>query len=317
MPLPIRYMKARPTTYVLHYKGGRLRREGAGLSFFYWARSSVLVGVPVQSKDLPFAFQEATADFQTVTVQGQLTYRIADPRRLAGLLDYSLDARGQFASDDPDKLDERLLAILQTRVRGQLAGRGLGASLAATESLGGEVLSALRSAEEVQTLGVEVLGLQILGVRPTPEAARALEAETREALQRRSDEAIYARRKAAVEEERKIKESELETEKAVEEKRRLIRETQMQADIAIEMQRAALIDQRVENERKDADAKAYALRVAVAPLGELDWRKLMMLLPGGDARQTIAMAFQELATNAQKIGELNVSPDLLRSLLGK
>jgi len=36
-----------------------------------------------------------------------------------------------------------------------------------------------------------------------------------------------------------------------------------------------------------------------------------------DARNTIAMAFQELAGNAQKIGELNMSPDLLRSLLGK
>ena len=37
---------------------------------------------------------------------------------------------------------------------------------------------------------------------------------------------------------------------------------------------------------------------------------------GGDARNTIAMAFQELAANAQKIGELNVSPDLLRTLVG-
>jgi hypothetical protein len=27
------------------------------------------------------------------------------------------------------------------------------------------------------------------------------------------------------------------------------------------------------------------------------------------------MAFQELASNAQKIGELNVSPDLLRTLI--
>jgi hypothetical protein len=48
----------------------------------------------------------------------------------------------------------------------------------------------------------------------------------------------------------------------------------------------------------------------------LDWRVLMMLNPqSGDARNTIAMAFQELASNAQKIGELNVSPDLLRSLI--
>jgi hypothetical protein len=31
----------------------------------------------------------------------------------------------------------------------------------------------------------------------------------------------------------------------------------------------------------------------------------------------IALAFRELAENAGKIGELNVSPDLLQSLIGK
>jgi hypothetical protein len=30
----------------------------------------------------------------------------------------------------------------------------------------------------------------------------------------------------------------------------------------------------------------------------------------------VALAFQEMAENAQKIGELNVSPDLLKSLVG-
>jgi hypothetical protein len=29
----------------------------------------------------------------------------------------------------------------------------------------------------------------------------------------------------------------------------------------------------------------------------------------------MAMAFQEMAENAQKIGELNISPDLLKSLI--
>ena len=36
---------------------------------------------------------------------------------------------------------------------------------------------------------------------------------------------------------------------------------------------------------------------------------------GGDPKMMIALAFQEMASNAQKIGELNISPDLLQSLL--
>src|SRR5204863_6312808 len=99
----IRYYKAAPTTFVLQYAGGRVRREGTGLSFFYFAPQTTLVAVPVGSTDVPFIFQETAADFQAVTVQGHLTYRVTDPRRLAGLLDYSLKPSGEYASDDPDK----------------------------------------------------------------------------------------------------------------------------------------------------------------------------------------------------------------------
>src|SRR6202040_3204117 len=102
--------------------------------------------------------------------------------------------------------------------------------------------------EGVAQLGVEILNLSLLSIRPTPEMAKALEAGAREALQRKSDEAIYARRNAAVEQERRIKESELNTELAVEEKKRQIREAQMAAEIAIEQQRAQLMDQKVANE---------------------------------------------------------------------
>lgn len=311
----IRFMKAPPTTYVLHYKRGAIKRQGPGLSFFYYAPTSTIVAVPISSRDVPFAFTESTADFQTVMLQGQFTFRVANAQQLASLLDHSLNRNGSYASADPEKLPERLLAVLHTRMRAAVGRRGLREALASAEPISVEVFQALQEADEVSALGVEILGLAILGVRPTPEVAKALEAETREALQRRSDEAIYSRRNAAVEQERRIKESELETERAIEERRQKMRETQLASEIALEQQRTALIEQRVENEKKDADAKSYALRATLAPIGELDWRKVMMLTPGSDARASIAMAFQELATNAQKIGELNISPDLLRTLM--
>jgi len=311
----IRFMKSPPTMYVLHYKRGAVKREGAGLSFFYYAPTSTIVAVPLGSRDVPFAFQESTADFQTLTLQGQLTYRVAEPQQLAALLDYSLNKNGAYASSDPEKLPERLLALLHTRMRLAVGRRGLREALASAEQISTEVYAAVRGADEVAALGIEVLGICLLGVRPTPEVGKALEAEMRESLQRKSDEAIYSRRNAAVEQERRIKESELETERAIEEKRQKMRESQMAAEIVLEQQRAALIEQRVENEKKDADAKGYTLRTALAPIADLDWRKVMMLAPSGDPRATIALAFQEMAGNAQKIGELNVSPDLLRALI--
>ena len=168
------------------------------------------------------------------------------------------------------------------------------------------------------------------------EMAKALEAEAREELQRKSDEAIYARRNAAVEQERKIKENELSTEIAVEEKKRQIREAQMDAeiaveekkrqvremqmnaDIALEQQRQTLVKTQAENKRAEADVQAYAIEAVVKPLVGLDPKTLLALAAHSiDPRTMVAMGFQEIAENAAKIGQLNITPDLLDSLLAK
>lgn len=292
----LRFMKASPTTYVLHFRNGRIRREGAGLSFYYWGPTATIVAVPLASADAPFAFQEATADFQAVAIQGQVTYRIADPKRLAGVLDMSVRPDGRYRADDYQKLPERLVHATQTLMRAETQQLTLREALTSSAVLSERVLARLRTNEAVVGMGLDVLGLSILAIKPTPESAKALEAEAREALQRRSDEAIYARRNAAVEQERRIKESELRTE------------------IALEEQRSALMNERVANDRKDADSRAYAIEATLAPLRGLDWRTLMVLR-GGEPGATIALAFQEIATNAQKVGELNITPDLLRALL--
>ena len=90
----INFIKVQPTTYLLQYRGGQVVREGSGLSFFYYGPTTSLVAVPVASTDAPFIFQEITGDFQAVTIQGQVTYRVGDPRRLAGLLNYTLAPNG-------------------------------------------------------------------------------------------------------------------------------------------------------------------------------------------------------------------------------
>jgi regulator of protease activity HflC (stomatin/prohibitin superfamily) len=312
----IGYMKAPPTTYVMQFKDGRVKREGPGLSFFYWPATTTVVSIPLASADVPFVFNEVTQDFQSVTLQGQLTYRVADPQRLARLLDYSVKPSGGYASDDPAKLEERLVQAAQVRARSVVQALPLREVLVHVDVLEGKVLAGLRESESVRMLGVEVQGFSLLSARPTPEMARALEAEAREALQQRADEAIYARRNAAVEQERLIKESEIATDLSVEAGQRRIREARIAADIAVEDQRAAFMDRWSENERKAAEAKAYALEKTLGPVRDMDWKVLMAAAGGGgDPKLNIALAFREMAQNAQKIGELNVSPDLLNTLL--
>jgi regulator of protease activity HflC (stomatin/prohibitin superfamily) len=312
----VRYLKTAPTQYVMQFKNGKVKREGAGLSFFYWEPTTTLVLVPLSSADVPFAFQEVTADFQTITVQGQLTWRVADARKLASLLDYTVTGAGVWKSDDPQKLEERLVHTAQILTQGVVGKLSLSQALGSSEALAAAVLSGLRASEGVQLLGVELLSVAVLSVKPTPEMARALEAEAREAVQKKSDEAIYERRTAAVELERKVKESELQTEVMVEQQRRHIRETKMAADIAMEKEREQLVEQTAANDKKAAEAQAWALTKQLEPLRTMDWKVLSALSAGGgDPGTMIAVAFRELAENAQRIGELNVSPDLLRALI--
>ena len=331
----IKFIKVQPTTYLLQYRGGKIVREGLGLSFFYYGPTTSLVAVPVASTDTPFIFQETTADFQAVTIQGQVTYRISEPKRLAALLNYTLEKDGDtYVSEDPEKLPERVIHVINVIARAELQKLPLREAIRASDTLVQAVKARLVAAEEITSLGLEVLGLSILAIKPTPEIARALEAETREQLFREADEAVYARRNSAVEQERAIKENELNTEIAVENKKRQIRETQMEAEravqekkhvvlkealeanIGMEDRRKSLVALAGENAKAEADARAYGVSSTMKALGSADAKILQALATTGmKPEQLIAFAFQELAGRADKIGQLNISPDLLRELL--
>jgi len=312
-----RYARFAPTTFVMHVVDGRVKRRGCGLSFFFFAPWSNLVAVPVGSEDLPFVFSIATVDFQNVTVQGQLTYRVADPEKLAALLDYSVGFDGASLTEDHEKLQQRLVHATQVLANAVTGRLGLTDALVATDAIRSAVIDGLKQDEAVTMLGVEILGLVLLSVKPTPAMGRALEAEAREALQRRADDAIFDRRQHALEQERSLKETELDTRQTVEERERRLREAELAGNVAAERQRSELVAVAAENARVDADARAYGLKACLEPIQQLDVRKVAALTAGStDPRATIAMAFQELAENAAHIGELNVSPDLLRTLLG-
>ena len=107
--LGFRYLKTTPTTHVMQHKSGKLVQQGAGLSFFYFVPSSVVVQIPLASVGVPFVFNEVTSDFQEATIQGDITYRVSDPEKLAGMLDQELvvgsqmDGNGAIFSDGVEK----------------------------------------------------------------------------------------------------------------------------------------------------------------------------------------------------------------------
>lgn len=332
--LGIRYIKFESMNYVIHYKNGKVKKEGAGISFFYYEPSSSITSVPIGSSDLQFVFNETTSDFQTITVQGQSTYKVNDPRKLAQLLNFTVDAEGAYLKNDLEKLAQRLINEAQTAASAYVQRLPIKEALRSAKNIETKISDGMKSSPAVDMLGVQILSVIVLGVTPTPEMSRALETQTREALQQEADEAIYTRRNFAVEQERRIRESELNTEIAVEEKKkqitekkmeaevaqeenkRRLREMRIDADVTVEEKRKMLIAMQAENQKKEADTRGYALETILKPYRNTDWKTLMAVSREGlDPRLNVAMAFRELAENAQKIGTLNISPDLLESVI--
>lgn len=317
--LGFRYIKFDPTRHVIVFKGGTVVKEGPGLAFWYFAPATSLVSIPLGSTEAHFIFQESTADYQEVTIQGQVTYRISDPKKAAALLNYTLDSRGfHYASKDPEKLQQRVVNAINVLAKSRIQKLSLREAMTAGDSLVGEMESELAARQDIQSLGLEILGLSILAIKPTPDTARALEAETREQLLKEADDAVFTRRNASVEHERSIKENELRTEQAVQEKRHQIEKADTTHQIQLEESRRSLVDLEAANARTGADARAYALEVVLKAMAASD-PKLVQALASVRMQPDalIAAAMTEFAANAEKIGELNLSPDLLRDLLNR
>jgi regulator of protease activity HflC (stomatin/prohibitin superfamily) len=288
MPSLIGYFKAEPTEYILAYANGKVFRQGAGRAFWYWRPNTSIVSVPISTVDALFVLNESTGNFQSVTLQGQITYRIVAPETIAGLLNFTIHpGTHAYLSDDPAKLNQRIINLVQMYARQDLGQLTLEEALSRAEAIARTVLARLQAEPALAALGIECLSLFFTSIKPTPEMAKALEAEYREALQKRADQAIYSRRAEAVEQERKIKQNEMST------------------AVALEQRRQELVNLQGANTRQQAEFEAEATRIRLSP-----WREL-------DARQILAIAMHDLAANAGKIGNLTITSEILEQLLNR
>ena len=295
--LDIGYFKGLPTEYIIKFSGGKVKSEGLGRAFFYFKHRTQIVAVPTSSVDVNFVFNEVTSNFQSVTIQGQFTYRIKEPKRTAELLNLTIDPKTRAAlSDDLDKLAQRITNIIQMETRNGLRTRSLEGVLDEYEQIAAEVEQKVRDAGLLQPLGVELMSVFVTSARPTPEVARALEARYREELLRKADEATSARRAAAVEDERKIQENELNTQ------------------VALEQQRRALIDLQGKNSFQEAENRGQALERESGFQARAREAQLAVY-KSFNPRALLALALNEMGQNAGKVGNLTITSEILASLL--
>jgi regulator of protease activity HflC (stomatin/prohibitin superfamily) len=316
----VRHLRSEPSQFVLVYRRGKLRRAGKGLACWFFPLSTSIAEVPVDDRELPFLFHGRSLDFQDVTVQGVITFRVVHPETIAERVDFAIDSRtGAHLRQPLDKLSLLLTQIAQQHATDYLAHATLREVLAAGyDELLTRIREGLTKDGSLADMGLELVTVRIAAVKPSAELEKALQMPTREQIQQQADQATFERRALAVEKERAIQENELHNQielakreedliaqRGTNEKRRATEETEAKR-IAIEAEAARV--------RIDAAARAESVRLVEeakvhAESARMDVYRQM------PTNVMLGLAAQELASKLQKIEHLTLSPDMLGPLL--
>jgi regulator of protease activity HflC (stomatin/prohibitin superfamily) len=316
----IRHLRAEPSFHILRFRRGKLVASGRGLAFWFRPLNTSVAEVPMDDRELPFLFHGRAKDFQDVTVQGVITFRVVDPERVAGRVDFALDlVTGASLKQPLEKLAGLLTELAQQFALGYLAHTDLRHVLAeGVEEIRERIWQGLREDTALEAMGLEVVAVRVGAVKPVAEVEKALQIPVREAIQQEADVATFRRRAEAVEKERAIQENEL------------------QNQIELARREAHLIDQRGENEKKRVSDEAEAARIGAEAEAErtgiaaraqaesieaVEQAKVkaeqdrMEIYRNFPTERLLGLAARRLAGKLQKIEHLNLTPDWMGGLL--
>jgi len=307
----VRHLRSEPTYHVLRYRNGDLRRDGAGLAFWFRPIATAVAEVPIDDRELPFLFRVRSADFQELAVQGVITFRVAQPQALARRVDFTLDLEtGRWAQAPLEQVAGLLSQLAQQFVVDELGKQDVRAILhAGVAPIRQRIEAGLRAEPALAELGIELVAVRVADVAPSAEVEKALRQPTREAIQQRADEATFQRRAQAVEKERAIAENELANR------------------IELARREEELVERTGANDRLRASEQAATQRIAAeaqaAEIETVEGARLQVERERAEIQAALppdvlrALALQELAGALGQVEHLTVTPDLLQPLLAK
>lgn len=337
-----RHVRSDHGFHLLHFKNGKLKRSGRGLSFWFLPMSASMAEVPVVDQSVTFAFSLKTRDFQDVSIQGALSWRVEDAPRVAERIDFSIDLRtGAYLKQPLEAVATRFVQLAQQHSDVYVSTTPLKELLqGGPDRLRTLLTDGLIGAPELREAGIRVVAVRITAIRPKPDMERAMEAPVREHIQQEADEAAFARRALAVEKERAIKENELKNQielaKRDEEliaqqgQNERLQATEKGESLRIAAEAAARqariqADAQAENMGKISKARSEEIQLVEGAnvsverdrlAAQLEWEKGRAAALQGVAPHVLyGIAAQQLAGKLEKIDHLSLSPELLTPLL--
>ena len=304
-------LRSDASNYVIRYRNGDVRQSGRGLVFWFRPETASIAEVPMDDREMTLFVKGRSQDFQSLAVQGTLTWHVVDPVKLAERVDFSIGLiTGKYQGEPIERIETRLTGLVNQTALQYLAEAPVRALLdAGLDPLRTRLETALAADPSLSGIGIAVAAVRLTSLAPSSELERALQTPTFEALQQKADQATFERRALAVEKERAIAENELanRTELARREKLLIAEEAGNARTRATGIAEASQVEAAAEAERirtvESAKAETERARIAI-------YRDLA---PG----VLMGLAARELAGKLDTIEHLNVTPDLLASVVSE
>lgn len=316
----VRHLRSEPNAYVLHYRKGSLLREGRGLTFWFYPTSASIAEIPCDDREVPFMFHGRSLDFQDITAQGVVTYRVVDPKKLAARIDFSINIyMGTYLKEPLEQISQTITRISQQLSWDYMANTEIKQILSAgIAEIRKRIEEGLVGNRILEALGLEIVNILVSDVSPTPDMEKALQTPMREEIQQQADEATFQRRALAVEKERAIQENELENRiELAKRKEQLIgQQGRNKQRLAREESEAQKITATTTADCDRLAANAKAEGIVVIEKAKVDSEKERLDayrdLP---ASVMFGLALKQLAGKLERIDHLNLSPDGIGHLL--
>ena len=159
----LRFVKFEPNEYIHVIKKGRVVKKGRGLSFWFYKPSTSIITVPLETKNVPFMFEELSSDYQTLTIQGDLIYKITDTEKIIDQVNFSVDLKNYaYLSDDPEKLSRIIINLVNTMTKTEVSKLPLREAIQSIDRIAGALKEAVQHNEYLQNLGITITNINIL-----------------------------------------------------------------------------------------------------------------------------------------------------------
>jgi regulator of protease activity HflC (stomatin/prohibitin superfamily) len=316
------HLRSEASGYVRFYKKGAPVSSGRGLAFWFRPDGASIAEILMDDRELMFIIKGQSSDYQDLSVQGTVIWRVRDAGVLAERVDYTIDLKtGLHINKPEDRIEAVLNGLVREFADTWLKNRDVRAVLeAGLAPLQAHIGAGFADNRTLGGMGLEIVNVHISALVPGAELSRALRAPAFESLQQKADKATFSRRALAVEKERAIAENELgnRIELAARRKQLIAREDEnarseaeavaAAKQIGVEASAAAIV--------VGAEAEAKRIRYVEQAAADMQAARMAAIADVSPA-VLFALAAQEFAGKLDHVDSLNINPDMLAGLIGQ